>query len=1121
MTATEQLIAKQVSDVFPASVDDLPLGDAARRGLIAPLRSLRVRPAAAISSVPIVGGDYDQEILAKVLDQEIINQAAASLYRDRFDETPGIVYAAGVEHAYNLAREFRAAGLKAEAVSGRTPPVRLAETLAAYERGEINILINAQLLAEGWNSPRATVCMHLAPTASRRVYQQRIGRIMRLAPRKEAGIVVDFVDDAATHNERTITIHSLLDSDFYRPGARVTPAPRRRIQRRARRKLSPAPWLVPVTPDPRRRVAVITREWERVDPSRLADDEQLLWARIAGRQVRFEERQQFAEKLARASRECREAFLMSCAAENPNRRLRLSALGDRVARHRRPRRLRRPRHHGHLGPDLGEGPRPGRPHPPARHRRGQGGGAGGHRRPLDLAARAGDAQDPGPPRERRPARGEAAPRRADELARAPARGERGPPRQRRARAADARRRRAARLGRGVHADRAAPDRRRPRADRHASRRWRTRSPTTSPRRSSPPASRAGAGARRSARSRRRRRSAGTPERQAGREGSRRSSPFPPRRPPRPSRRPRKPALRQPRLASQQMLLLLGVAFVAGIVTAVSPCVLPVLPVVFAGGATRRAAPAVRDRRRAGHELHRLHARRRPRSCPRSGCPTTCSATSPSRSSRVVGLSLVWPRLGDLLGRPFYALARRSPSDIGGGFVLGLSLGLLFTPCAGPGDRGRRHRRCDAEPHARGVPDHAGLRLGAGLVLLGVAIAARRGMNLRAVRAHAPAVRRGARRRDPRRRRPHDPRRRQGPADARARVHARAPAARGERVGTRPSSTTSSGSEGIAEEEVLADYGPAPEFEGIEAWINSQPLTMASLRGKVVVLDFWTYSCINCLRTLPHIKAWYDAYREDGLVVVGVHTPEFAFEREPDNVERAVRDHGIDYPVALDPDFGTWQAWDNQYWPAKYFVDRQRAHPLRALRRGRLRGERGDHPRAPGGGRGRLPRVRRDRGRDADRAADAGELSRLRADRSLRRLADRPRPRGGVHDPEVRPASRRSPTAAAGRSRRSGSSPARTPACACASSAARSSSSSGPRATARPWRSTVDGARVGTAQVTAGRPLHAGPHSRERRASTRSTSVSRRGPRPTPSRSGRAARCSAARRRARGSAPRAP
>ena len=112
--------------------------------------------------MPIVGGDFEERALAEVLDHQALNQAAASLYRDRFDSTPGIVYAAGVDHAYNLAREFRAAGLKAEAVSGRTPPVKLAEILAAYERGEIDILINAMLLAEGWNSPRATVCMHLA-----------------------------------------------------------------------------------------------------------------------------------------------------------------------------------------------------------------------------------------------------------------------------------------------------------------------------------------------------------------------------------------------------------------------------------------------------------------------------------------------------------------------------------------------------------------------------------------------------------------------------------------------------------------------------------------------------------------------------------------------------------------------------------------------------------------------------------------------------------------------------------------------------------------------------------------------------------------------------------------------
>ncbi len=333
MTATEELIAKQVSDVFPASVDDLPLADAARRGLIAPLRCLRVPPVAAINSVPIVGGDFEERALADALDHEALNMAAATLYRERFGDTPGIVYAAGVDHAYNLSTAFRAAGVKAEAVSGRTPPAKLAAILAAYERGEIDVLINAMLLAEGWNSPRATVVMHLAPTASKRVYQQRIGRVMRIHPRKEAGIVVDFTPKSATHHERVVSLHSLLDADFYREGARVTPAPRRRMQRRARRKLTPAPWLVPVTPDVRRRALVIQREWQRVDPKFLDNDEQELWATIAGRQLRFDERQAFVQKLMErgASKRALEVFLSTCAAQNPNRRLRLIALADRVA----------------------------------------------------------------------------------------------------------------------------------------------------------------------------------------------------------------------------------------------------------------------------------------------------------------------------------------------------------------------------------------------------------------------------------------------------------------------------------------------------------------------------------------------------------------------------------------------------------------------------------------------------------------------------------------------------------------------------------------------------------------------------------------------------------------------
>jgi len=333
MTATEELIAKQVSDVFPASVDDLPLADAARRGLIAPLRCLRVPPVAAINQVPIVGGDFEERALAQALDHEALNMAAATLYRERFGDTPGIVYAAGVDHAYNLATAFRAAGIKAEAVSGRTPPVKLAEILAAYERGEIDVLINAMLLAEGWNSPRATIVMHLAPTASKRVYQQRIGRIMRIHTRKEAGIVVDFTPKAATHNERVVSLHSLLDADFYREGARVTPAPRRRTQRRARRKLTPASWLVPVTPDVLRRKMVIAREWQRVDPKFLDEDEQEFWGEIAGRQLRFDERTAFVEKLTArgASKRAMETFLSTCAAQNPNRRLRLIALADRVS----------------------------------------------------------------------------------------------------------------------------------------------------------------------------------------------------------------------------------------------------------------------------------------------------------------------------------------------------------------------------------------------------------------------------------------------------------------------------------------------------------------------------------------------------------------------------------------------------------------------------------------------------------------------------------------------------------------------------------------------------------------------------------------------------------------------
>jgi cytochrome c biogenesis protein CcdA/thiol-disulfide isomerase/thioredoxin len=126
----------------------------------------------------------------------------------------------------------------------------------------------------------------------------------------------------------------------------------------------------------------------------------------------------------------------------------------------------------------------------------------------------------------------------------------------------------------------------------------------------------------------------------------------------------------------------------------------------------------------------------------------------------------------------------------------------------------------------------------------------------------------------------------------------------------------------AAEPALPVEGKLPSLSGAVEWINSPPLTAEALRGKVVLVDVWTYSCINCLRTLPYVKAWAQKYRDQGLVVIGVHAPEFAFERNIDNVKKATRDLGIDYPVAIDNNFAIWRALDNQYWPAHYFVDAQ-------------------------------------------------------------------------------------------------------------------------------------------------------------------------------------------------------
>lgn len=120
---------------------------------------------------------------------------------------------------------------------------------------------------------------------------------------------------------------------------------------------------------------------------------------------------------------------------------------------------------------------------------------------------------------------------------------------------------------------------------------------------------------------------------------------------------------------------------------------------------------------------------------------------------------------------------------------------------------------------------------------------------------------------------------------------------------------------------LTDYGPAPQLRGLTDWINSQPLNLSQLKGKVVLIDFWTYSCINCIRSIPHLNAWESEYGNNGLVIIGVHTPEFQFEHNYSNVYAAVQRFGIKYAVALDNNYSTWDAYGNEYWPADYLIDK--------------------------------------------------------------------------------------------------------------------------------------------------------------------------------------------------------
>jgi ribonuclease E len=335
MTATGALIARHVTDLFPTQTSRFDLAQAARRGVIAPLRCIRISPGVGvrtIAKVPLRRGEvdteFDQEELAALLDQHPFNIAAANLYKTRFGGVPGVVYAAGVRHAYNLAEAFRAEGIKAQAVSGETRKRELATILARYERGDVDVLINAQLLAEGWNSPRATVCMHLAPTASKRIYQQRVGRVTRRHPGKEAGLVVDFVHPATKNDDPVVTLHSLLDRDVYRGGAIVVGPVRRGRGRRMRVERR----VLPVCVEQERRIAVFERELWRIAVEHLDYGDRHVWAALAGARVTPNgwRRARAMLHFDRAG-ELKLRFLITAVQRNKSAQVKLKALSDIAA----------------------------------------------------------------------------------------------------------------------------------------------------------------------------------------------------------------------------------------------------------------------------------------------------------------------------------------------------------------------------------------------------------------------------------------------------------------------------------------------------------------------------------------------------------------------------------------------------------------------------------------------------------------------------------------------------------------------------------------------------------------------------------------------------------------------
>ena len=361
-----------------------------------------------------------------------------------------------------------------------------------------------------------------------------------------------------------------------------------------------------------------------------------------------------------------------------------------------------------------------------------------------------------------------------------------------------------------------------------------------------------------------------------------------------------------------MFVLVPIAFAAGVITVFTPCILPVLPIVLAGGpgSTRRpyaiAAGLVTTFTAfllAGAWLWGL-----------LGIGKQHQIQIGAVLLGLLALTLLIPRLGMWAERPLAFMTRFRVGDLGGGFLLGAALGLVFIPCGGPVLAALTSNVARDRVGGWLVVIAIAYAVGAALPLLAIAAGSRRVAT--SLRQHAQTIRIAG-----------------GVLMAAAavviyngwaeslqtKVPSYAQWVQDRIEGNGKAQDKLAQLSGVKQSS--QKYPQAPDIQGIAAWINSAPLTMQRLRGKVVLVDFWTYSCINCLRTLPYLKSWDARYRKDGLVIVGVHSPEFAFEHSLGNVRAAVKRLGIRYPVALDNDFSTWTAYQNQYWPADYLIDR--------------------------------------------------------------------------------------------------------------------------------------------------------------------------------------------------------